>query len=47
MIDGRSDEFVICRQLLYLDGLQKCNSIDDELIADIDQRVVRRFVIQM
>ncbi|CAI2302452.1 unnamed protein product [Caenorhabditis sp. 36 PRJEB53466] len=30
------------RQLLYLDGLQKCNSIDDELIADIDRNVVRR-----
>uniref|UniRef100_A0A8R1I3X0 Uncharacterized protein n=1 Tax=Caenorhabditis japonica TaxID=281687 RepID=A0A8R1I3X0_CAEJA len=29
-------------QLLYLDGLQKCNSIDDELIGEIDSRIVRR-----
>lgn len=30
------------RKLLYLDGLQKCNSIDDELIADINRNVVKR-----
>lgn len=30
------------RKLLYLDGLQKCNSIDDELIADIDKNIVKR-----
>ncbi|CAO4361661.1 unnamed protein product [Caenorhabditis nigoni] len=30
------------RKLLYLDGLQKCNSIDDELIASIDKNIVKR-----
>lgn len=30
------------RKLLYLDGIQKCNSIGDELISDIDKNVVRR-----
>ncbi|CAB02967.2 DUF19 domain-containing protein [Caenorhabditis elegans] len=30
------------RHLLCLDGLQKCNSIDDELIADIEKNVVKR-----
>uniref|UniRef100_A0A1I7TTK0 DUF19 domain-containing protein n=1 Tax=Caenorhabditis tropicalis TaxID=1561998 RepID=A0A1I7TTK0_9PELO len=30
------------RKLLYLDGLQKCNSIDDDLIADINRRIIKR-----
>ena len=34
--------YFISRKLLYLDGLQKCNSIDDELISGIDKNVVRR-----
>ncbi|CAL2029300.1 unnamed protein product [Caenorhabditis brenneri] len=30
------------RKLFYLDGLQKCNTIDDELIDDINKNVIKR-----
>lgn len=30
------------RKFFYLDGLQKCNTIDDEKIADINKNVVKR-----